>query len=49
MSIFIVKFFEITTELIKKHNLDQRISSFAIEIWNTLFEEDINNEKLYKG
>jgi hypothetical protein len=49
MSLFINKFVDTTTELISKHNSDQRISSFSIEIWNTLFEEDINNEKLNKG
>ena len=49
MSHYIDNFVDVTNAIIQNHNADQRISSYSIEIWNTLFEEDINNEKLFKG
>lgn len=49
MPLYLDNFVDVTNTLIQMHDFDKKISSFSIEIWNTLFEEDINKDKLYKG
>jgi hypothetical protein len=45
MHIYIDSFVELTEYLLQKKNLDPRAVAYSIEIWNTLFEEDIFQEK----
>ena len=49
MPLYLDNFVDVTNTIIQMHDFDKKISSFSIEIWNTLFEEDINKDKLYKG
>jgi hypothetical protein len=48
MFCYLDDFYQITNYLLGKENLNNRIRSYSIEIWNTIFEEEINNEKYSK-
>ena len=46
MKEYLDKLYEVTNMLMKNLNDDPKISQYSIEIWNTLFEEEIEHDKI---
>tara|TARA_B110000305_G_C19215237_1_gene527859 strand:+ start:169 stop:408 length:240 start_codon:yes stop_codon:yes gene_type:complete len=46
MKDYLDKLYEVTQMFMQNLNDDHKISQFSIEIWNTLFEEEIEHDKM---
>lgn len=46
MKEYLDKLYEVTQMFMQNLNDDHKISQFSIEIWNTLFEEEIEHDKM---